>query len=398
LSYLHVYGEHITMTTNNIPRIAIIGAGPGGLTLARVLQTRNIPTTVFEKESHPNERSQGGTLDLHTESGQLAVHLAGLDEQFGTIARYEDQGTRVLNKEGQVLYKDEQDQETGDRPEVDRTELRAMLLDSLAPSVVRWGHNLRSVRQVNDGTHELVFENDLAESFDLVVGADGAWSRVRPLLSNATPTYAGVTFIEFGLNDVDRQHPALAQLVGHGSLLALSDNKGLIAQRNGHAHIRVYAAMRIPEKWETRNGFDAGNSQTARAWLLNYFSDWDQSLLAFIQEAHDRFVVRPLYMLPIGHRWNFHAGVTLLGDAAHLMPPSGEGVNIAMLDAADLATAISECSTLEEAVRRYEETMFARAEIAAREANEEGLNLLIAPDAPAGTLAFFHKAMSGEHA
>lgn len=383
------------MTTNTIPRIAIIGAGPGGLTLARLLQTHNISTTVFEKERHPDERPQGGTLDLHMESGQLALHLAGLDEEFRTIARYEDQGMRVLNKEGQVLFKDEQDQQTGDRPEVDRAELRAMLLDSLAPGVVRWGHHLRSVRQMNDGTHELVFENGLTECFDLVVGADGAWSRVRPLLSGITPAYAGVTFIEFGLDDVDRQHPALAQLVGHGSMLALSENKGLIAQRNGHAHIRVYAAMRIPEKWETRNGFDASNPQTARAWLLSYFSDWDQSLLALIQEADDRFVARALYMLPIGYRWNFHAGVTLLGDAAHLMPPSGTGVNIAMLDAVEFATAISECGTLEEAVRRYEETMFARAEIAAIEANEEGLNLLIAPDAPAGVLAFFREAMSG---
>src|SRR5690242_12350271 len=100
LSYLHTE-EHITMTTNTLPRIAIIGAGPGGLTLARVLQTHNIPTTVFEKESHPHERPQGGTLDLHPESGLLAVHVAGLDKQFGAIARYEDQGMRILNKKGQ---------------------------------------------------------------------------------------------------------------------------------------------------------------------------------------------------------------------------------------------------------------------------------------------------------
>jgi 2-polyprenyl-6-methoxyphenol hydroxylase-like FAD-dependent oxidoreductase len=392
--------EPITMTMNNRPRIAIIGAGPGGLTLARLLQTRNIPTTVFEKESHRNERLQGGTLDLHPESGLLAVHLAGLDEEFRTIARYEDQGMRFLNKEGQVLFQNNQDQGTEDRPEVDRAELRAMLLDSLAPGVVRWGHPLRSIRQTNDGTHELVFEHGLTERFDLVIGADGAWSRVRPLLSNATPTYAGVTFIEFGLDDVDRHHPALAELVGHGTMHALSENKGLIAQRNAHAHIRVYAAMRTPEKGETRSGFDASNPQAARAWLLNYFSNWDQSLLALIQESNDRFMVRPLYMLPIGHRWNFHAGVTLLGDAAHLTTPNGEGVNLAMLDAVDLATAISECNTLEEAVRRYEETMFVRAEITAREGDEYGLNLMIAPDAPSeSSLALLRSFFeSGEHA
>ncbi len=369
------------MATNNFPRIAIIGAGPGGLTLARLLQLRNIPATVFEKENHRDERQQGGTLDLHTGSGLLAVHLAGLDAEFRTIARYEDQGMRFLNKEGQVLFQNDPDQETGERPEADRAGLRAMLLDALAPSVVRWGQPLRSVRQADDGTHELVFEHDLTERFDLVVGADGAWSRVRPLLSNATPAYTGVTFIEFGLDDVDRQHPELAELVGHGTMHALAENKGLIAQRNAHAHIRVYAAMRTPEKWETRSGFDTGNPQAARAWLLNFFSGWDQSLLALIQESNDLFMVRPLYTLPTSHRWNFHAGVTLLGDAAHLLPPNGEGVNIAMLDAVDLATAISECSTLDEAVRSYEETMFARAEIIGRQGDEFGLNIMIAPDA-----------------
>jgi 2-polyprenyl-6-methoxyphenol hydroxylase-like FAD-dependent oxidoreductase len=379
------------VTTNKTPRIAIVGAGPGGLTLARVLQTRNIPTVVFERESSADERPQGGTLDLHPESGQVAVYMAGLDEQFRAIARYEDQGGRLLNKDGQVLLEDEPAQETGDRPEVDRTELRRMLLNSLAPGVIRWGHNLRSVHQTNDGRYELLFEHDQLETFDLVVGADGAWSRVRPLLSSATPMYTGVTFIEFGLDDVDQQHPDVAQLVGHGSMFALANNKGMIAQRNGHAHIRVYAGMRKPEGWETANGFDAKNPQKARAWLLDQFSGWDQSLLALIQESDNRFVVRPLYALPVGHHWHFRAGLTLLGDAAHLMSPfSGEGVNLAMLDGADLAHAISECGTLEEAVRTYEATMFPRAEIAAKGA-DEGLEGAIAPDAPAHTLALLRE-------
>jgi 2-polyprenyl-6-methoxyphenol hydroxylase-like FAD-dependent oxidoreductase len=388
--------EDTTMTQHKNPRIAIIGGGPAGLTLARILQTRNIPTTVFERENNPYERPQGGTLDLHSESGLLAVHMAKLDDQFKTIARYEDQEGSLLNKDGEKLFGSDETEDGEDRPEVDRTALRAMLLDSLAPGVVRWGYNLRSARQLDDGSYELLFENGQTETYDLVIGADGAWSRVRPLVSSATPTYTGVTFIEFGLDDVDLQHPVLARLVGHGSMFALADNKGLVAQRNGHAHIRVYAAMRIPEGWETTNGFDARNSQIARAWLLNQFSGWSNSLLALIHECNNRFVVRPLYSLPIGHRWDFRPGVTLLGDAAHLMSPfSGEGVNMAMFDAMKLAEAISQYNTLEEAVRAYEGPMFERAEIAARGANE-GLARAIAPDAPAGTLAFFREVMAAQ--
>lgn len=202
------------MPKNTPPRIAIVGGGPGGLTLARILQTRGIAATVFEQQHSPDQRPQGGSLDLHPKAGQYAVSLAGLTEQFRALARYEDQGTRLLDKTGAVLFEEGDD----DRPEIDRTELRAMLLNSLDPEVVQWEQRLHSIRPLGDGVHELVFADGRTATFDLVVGADGAWSRVRPILSDVTPTYTGVTIVEMDVDTVDPRHPEIAVLVGHGSL------------------------------------------------------------------------------------------------------------------------------------------------------------------------------------
>lgn len=383
------------MTQKSSPRIAIIGGGPGGLMLARVLQTRSLAAIVFEQEKAPDERVQGGSLDLHTETGLRAVQLAGLDEALRAIARYKDQELRVLSREGEVLLESAEDEESGDRPEVDRSALRGILLDSLAPGSVRWGQPLRSIHQMDDGTYELLFPQGPLGPFDLVVGADGAWSHVRPLVSSAVPSYTGVTFIEAGLDEVDQRHPVISRLVGHGTMFAMADNKGLMAQRNGQGHIRVYAAMCIPERWELSTGFDASQPQVARRWLLEQFADWSPSLLALLQESNDQFAVRPLYMLPGGHRWEARAGVTLLGDAAHLMSPfAAEGVNLAMLDAAELACALSDRQQLAEAVHSYEQAMFERAEMFAKLA-DKSLQQAIAPDAAANMLAFFREITSG---
>lgn len=378
------------MSHKTSPRIAIIGAGPGGLTLARLLQTRSHALTIFERETSPLERPQGGSLDLHAGSGLNAVHLAGLDTQFQAIARYLDQGFRLLDKVGTVLLEDGE-AASQDRPEVDRKELRAMLLDSLAPRSIQWGSPLGSVRPTGDGTHTLLFENGQTETFDLVVGADGAWSRVRPLLSSALPMYTGVTFIELGIDAVDRQHPRIAPLVGHGTMLAVSGNRGIIAQRNGHGHIRVYVALRANAEEITALGIEVAHPELARAQLLKLFVGWTPDLLEIIQVCNDSVAIRPLYMLPIGHTWDASPGVTLIGDAAHLMSPfAGQGVNLAMQDAVELASAISEHPTLEGAIRAYEQSMFLRAKSAA-EVADEGCNKTLANDAPSSTLAYFHQ-------
>ncbi|KAG9119873.1 hypothetical protein FRC07_004891, partial [Ceratobasidium sp. 392] len=161
-------------------RIAIIGAGPAGLTLAKLLLTHSIVPHVFERDLSADARPQGGTLDLHEHTGQQALRDAGLWDQFRKYARYDGQEAKMLTKDGKLLLQErgskEGDQHT--RPEIDRFDLRAILLQSLEPAVVRWGHALESVEQADDGTYALRFGNGKVESgYDLVVGADGTWSR-----------------------------------------------------------------------------------------------------------------------------------------------------------------------------------------------------------------------------
>ncbi|MFB4303037.1 FAD-dependent oxidoreductase [Actinomadura sp. NTSP31] len=342
-------------------RISVIGAGPGGLTCARILQRRGIAVTVHDRDEGPDARDQGGTLDLHADNGQIALREAGLLDAFFALARPEGQEMRQLDPSG--VLRSHHVPEAGElfKPEIDRGDLRALLLDSLEPGTVQWGRALESVSGPAGGPRRLHFGDGTTVEADLVIGADGAFSRVRRAVSAAVPEYSGVSFLEAWFSDVENRHPEIAELVGAGGAAAADGDRGLFAQRNSRDHIRVYIIRRAPADWIAASGLNAGDTAGIRALLLDEYAHWSPRLRRMISDNDGRYVDRPIFALPVPHTWEHDQAVTLLGDAAHLMPPLGVGVNLAMLDACELALALADAPTVADAVRLYEKTMLPRS-------------------------------------
>jgi 2-polyprenyl-6-methoxyphenol hydroxylase-like FAD-dependent oxidoreductase len=364
--------------------VAIVGAGLGGLTLARVLHVHGIPATIYEAEPSAEARTQGGQLDIHEYNGQLALEAAGLTGEFRAIIHEGGEATHVIDQHGTVLL-DEPDDGTGGRPEVLRGDLRRILLDSLPEGVIQWGRKVTGARPLADGRHELTFADGPAVTTSLLVGADGAWSKVRPLLADAEPEYVGTTFIETYLYDADERHPAAAKAVGGGALFAVAPGQGILGHREPDGVLHAYVALSKPTEWIA--GLDSADPATVTAKVAAEFTGWAPELTALITDGDTTPVLRAVLALPIGHRWDRVAGVTLLGDAAHLMSPfAGEGANLAMFDGSELGTAIAaHPGDTEAALAQYEQALFPRGAQFAAE-SDRNHKLMFADNTPDGLL------------
>lgn len=356
----------MSQTENN--HITIIGAGLGGLTLARVLQLNSIPVTIYEKEPSAESRTQGGQLDIHERDGQIALQRAGLFDQFQSIIHDGGAAAKVLDKDGNTIVDIPDDGNHG-RPEVLRGDLRQILLQSLKPNTIQWDKKLTDIQSLEHGQHRLSFADGTTVTTQILVGADGTFSKVRPLVSDATPQYVGTSLIETYLYDVDNQHPSAANIVDQGAMYALAPGKGIQAHREPGNVIHTYIALRQTEA--ELDQIDFNNSNVALKQLAHQFDQWHNDLLALITESEKGPILRKIHALPVGHQWDRVPGVTILGDAAHVMTPAGEGANLAMFDGSELAQAIIEHpNDIESAFAQYEQSLFPRSEKAAARADQ----------------------------
>ncbi|RIP37043.1 FAD-dependent monooxygenase [Staphylococcus gallinarum] len=358
--------------------IAIIGGGPGGLMLGLLLQQRGYNFTIFEKSDGQNHQSQGGSLDIHGDTGQIPLKEAGLIDAFNKLARFEGEDTKIVDSTGQIYYEDYGDGE-GERPEIDRGELCDLIRSHINTTSIKYGYEFESLEQLANGNCEVAFSNGYREQFDYVIGSDGAFSKVRSYLVDVDVEYTGISMVEINVEDVKQQHPNLLEYNKNGKMMALEADKGLLAQLNGDDKIKVYVSYRMAEA--ELDDYKQLSQEALRNQLLSDFEQWDEELLNYIRHMSNEVLFRRIYRLPIGFNWETNQSITLIGDAAHLMSPfAGEGVNMALYDAYLFVKALDEYTDDMTITKKYEQAMNEVSSNSAQ-ASQENLERMFSEDA-----------------
>jgi 2-polyprenyl-6-methoxyphenol hydroxylase-like FAD-dependent oxidoreductase len=340
--------------------IAIVGGGPGGLTLARLLQMRGADVAVYERDQSREARVQGSALDLHEDSGLAALETAGLIDAFWANHRSDLDRLRLTDQNGTVLHDHPRKMSgAGKRPEIERGPLREILLDSLRPDTVHWDRKLESAELSGDKV-ALHFAGRDSVLADVAIGCDGANSRLRALVTPIRPEYVGVTLVEGSVPAAKDTVPELWNLIGGSALIALGNERTLGMGTKPDGSILFYAGLKCSDADGKRRLDEADTADKRVAWFHANFKGWSE-LWAPLFAKTTSMAWRPLLVCPADQHWGSKPYATLIGDAAHVMPPyAGEGVNMAMLDALVLSRTLFSETDPGSAIAAYEAEMFAR--------------------------------------
>jgi len=348
-------------------QVAIIGGGPAGLTLARLLQQRGVDVKVYERDANRHVRQQGSTLDLHYDTGLKAIEAAGLMDEFKRCYRAGADSSLVVDSHMNVIVDDSvrAARTFGDedfRPEIDRGPLRDMLMASLKAESIVWNARFTTMTRSGDGW-TIQFENGTSAYADLVVAADGANSKVRKYLTDIQPIYSGVTDIEGIIPNAAINAPKLWALVKGGSLFALGESKSIKFITKGDGTLLFLIGLKVPETWLADSGIDLTDKASVATWFKNEFAGWHPEWSELFASDAVTLLPRPWYHYPIDQYWQTLPNLTMMGDAAHRVPAyGGEGANQALADALELFEALcgSDFDTLQQALAAFEEKMLRR--------------------------------------
>ena len=376
--------------------IAIIGGGPGGLTLARLLQVKGFNVKVYERDFGRSARVQGSPLDLHESSGLAAIRKAELLDEFRNSYMAGADKTTITDEKAKVVFSDHEvnkEEDFGDehfRPEIDRGVLRKILLDSLQPENIIWDSHFLSMTEQNGGWL-LHFKNGMKAYADLVIGADGANSKIRPYITDIQPFYSGITMLEGNIYEAEAVVPEITKILRGGKLMAFGNEKNILMGQKADGVVGFYASFRAEENWISKYGLDFSDRSQVMDWFTKYYTGWSPVWNQLFANTTLPFIPRPINCMPLDQTWETLPNTTIIGDAAHLMPPfAGEGVNMAMLDALEL----SECLTnndhisIQSALFSYEAAMRKRASVIAQDSLDNG-ELMHSAEALSAMTGFF---------
>lgn len=361
-------------------QIAIVGGGPGGLTLARLLQLKSLHVKVYERDVNKDARLIGSPLDMHAESGMAALRKANLVDEFKKNFRPGADRKVIVNERAEICFSDHDTKPAEDfgnenfRPEIDRYPLRNILLESLQPETVVWDSHFMSMKAQNEGWL-LQFRNGLSAYADIVIAADGANSKIRPYLTDIKAFYTGITMLEGNVPNPEKAAPHIFALLNGGKLMAFGNTKNVLMGLKGTGELTYYVSFKTEENWAVNSALDFSDKTQLLAWFKKAYAEWSPIWYELFENAATPFIPRPIYCIPLDQTWKALPNVTMLGDAAHVMPPfAGEGANMAMLDALELSEYLTsdQYVTLQEAISVYEITMRKRAARAAQQSLENG--------------------------